>query len=287
LKDIVDNLLQEIRSQSSALGSKEDLEQFRNTYLARKGKIAGLFEDMKGLSKEEKPFMGKLLNELRREAESLFQTANESLESSQSSDGDLLDVTLPGRHTAIGHQHIISKTIGDIKDIFRGMGFSVATGPEIETDYYNFESLNFPPDHPARDMQDTFFVTDDVVLRTHTSPVQTRVMENQEPPIRVIMPGKVYRNEEVSARSHMQFHQVEGLYIDTDVTFADLKGTLVSFARQFYGESLKYIFRASSLPSPRLNLTSPATCVPERAAVYANTRDGSKYSVAVWSIRTY
>jgi phenylalanyl-tRNA synthetase alpha chain len=148
----------------------------------------------------------------------------------------------------------------DIKAIFKGMGFDVATGPEIETDYYNFESLNFAPDHPARDMQDTFFITEDVLLRTHTTPVQTRAMAKQKPPIRIIMPGRVYRNEVVSARSHMQFHQVDGLYVDRDVTFADLKGTLISFARQFYGASLKYVFRASYFPFTEPSAELDITC---------------------------
>jgi phenylalanyl-tRNA synthetase alpha chain len=128
------------------------------------------------------------------------------------------------------------------------MGFTVATGPEVETDYYNFESLNFPPDHPARDMQDTFFITKDILLRTHTSPVQIRVMERQRPPVRVIIPGRVFRNEAVSARSHVIFHQIEGLYVDTGVTFSELKGTLVSFAKQFYGSGVKYKFRPTFFP---------------------------------------
>ncbi|MEE9187385.1 MAG: phenylalanine--tRNA ligase subunit alpha, partial [Bacteroidota bacterium] len=154
----------------------------------------------------------------------------------------------PGRGNSIGTKHPITQTYEEIRQIFFGMGFRVAEGPEIEDDYHNFEALNFPPDHPARDMQDTFFIKPDVVLRTHTSPVQIRIMEQEKPPVRFIMPGKVYRNEAISARSYCLFHQVEGLYVDVGVTFSELKGTLVSFARQFYGSSIKYRFRPSYFP---------------------------------------
>jgi len=260
VKDVIDSLLEEIRSQASALSTRDSLELFRNTYLARKGKVAALFDAMKSLPNDEKPLAGKLLNALRVQAETLFNDANAAFNAAREASTQLTDYTLPGRPSFIGHQHIVTKTIDDIKTIFKGMGFSVATGPELETDYYNFGSLNFADDHPARDMQDTFFIDKDILLRTHTSPVQTRVMEQHKLPIRVVIPGKVYRNEVVSARSHMQFHQVEGLYIDKGVTFADLKGTLVSFAKQYYGSSLKYIFRASYFPFTEPSAELDITC---------------------------
>ncbi|HQJ46124.1 MAG TPA: phenylalanine--tRNA ligase subunit alpha, partial [Ignavibacteriaceae bacterium] len=167
---------------------------------------------------------------------------------------------LPGSQYIIGSKHILTQTLDEIKSIFKGMGFSVVNGPELESDYYNFEALNFPADHPARDMQDTFFISKDFLLRTHTSPVQVRIMEKHTPPVRAIMPGKVYRNEAVSARSYCMFHQVEGIYVDTDVTFAELKGTLVSFAKQFYGSDLKYRFRPSFFPFTEPSAEMDITC---------------------------
>jgi phenylalanyl-tRNA synthetase alpha chain len=155
---------------------------------------------------------------------------------------------LPGRRSELGSLHILTQTLYEIKEIFKSLGFSVYVGPELESDHNNFEMLNFPPDHPARDMQDTFFVNDNFLLRTHTSPVQVRLMENSKPPLRAIMPGKVFRNEAISAKSYCLFHQVEGLYVDTDVTFAELKGTLIAFAKQYFGEDVKYRFRPSFFP---------------------------------------
>jgi len=173
---------------------------------------------------------------------------------------DELDLTLPGISKQIGRKHILIQTLDEIRAIFKSMGFSVSEGPEIESDYNNFEALNFPHDHPARDMQDTFFLSKDFLLRTHTSPVQIRVMEKNEPPVRVIMPGRCYRNEAVSSRSFCMFHQVEGLYVDTDVTFSELKGTLVGFAKQFYGENLKYRFRPSFFPFTEPSAEMDITC---------------------------
>ena len=159
-----------------------------------------------------------------------------------------------------GTRHPITQTIEQMKSIFISMGFGIAYGPEIEDDYHNFEALNFAPHHPARDMQDTFFITEDIVLRTHTTPVQIRVMKSQKPPIRVIMPGRVYRNEAVSARSNYFFHQVDGLYVNKNVTFAELKGTLILFAKSFYGSNIKYRFRPSYFPFTEPSLEMDITC---------------------------
>ena len=255
----VEELRSSIRAAADAVNSAESLEQFRIEWLSRKGRIALLFEDMKSLPNPEKPAAGQLLNKLRQETQEL----HDALESGLAATGDgqrALDVSLPGRHVHTGHQHIISRTIEEITDIFRMMGFSVADGPEIESEHYNFEALNFPADHPARDMQDTFFLREDRLLRTHTTPVQIRVMEKYPPPIRAIFPGRVFRNEVISARSHVQFHQVDGLFVDKNVTFADLKGTLVTFARTFYGESLKYRFRPSFFPFTEPSAEMDITC---------------------------
>ncbi|MDX9757941.1 MAG: phenylalanine--tRNA ligase subunit alpha [Bacteroidota bacterium] len=248
MKEKIDALLEEMRRVAAGLESEQAAEQFRIMYLSRKGTIAQLFEQLKDVAPEIKPRMGKALNGLRQEGQSLLDAALAALVTTRDATHDTIDLTLPGRTHARGHMHIVSQTVEEISDIFRRMGFSVADGPEIETEYYNFEALNFAADHPARDMQDTFFITDNHLLRTHTTPVQVRLMEQYRPPIRAIFPGKVYRNEVISARSHVQFHQIDGLFVDRGVTFADLKGTLVTFARMYYGSSLKYRFRPSYFP---------------------------------------
>ncbi len=237
-----------------------ELEQIRIKYLGRNGIITRLFDELKSVSTEDKPTFGKLLNNLRRETTELFNKQKAVIESEQSSDSKGIDLTLPGKNVKIGSRHILTQTLFEIKSIFKGLGFSVYDGPELESDYYNFEALNFPPDHPARDMQDTFFVSEKFVLRTHTTPVQIRIMEKEQPPIRAIMPGRVYRNEAISSRSYCMFHQVDGIYVDTDVSFAELKGTLVSFAEQFYGEGLKYRFRPSFFPFTEPSAEMDITC---------------------------
>ncbi len=237
-----------------------ELEQVRIKYLSRNGIITKLFDELKSISGEDKPVFGKLLNNLRSEATESFNNKKLIIESNQQTDSTLLDLTLPGKSVKIGSRHILTQTLFEIKSIFKGLGFSVYDGPELESDYYNFEALNFPPDHPARDMQDTFFVSDKFLLRTHTTPVQIRIMEKEQPPIRAIMPGRVYRNEAISSRSYCMFHQVDGIYVDTDVSFAELKGTHVSFAEQFYGEGFKYRFRPSFFPFTEPSAEMDITC---------------------------
>lgn len=236
------------------------LEEVRIQYLSRNGLVAQLFDALKAIPTEEKPRIGKELNALRTEVQTAFDARKALLNKAATTDQLPLDLTLPGRARPVGTKHPIAQTLESIKRIFTGMGFSVALGPEMESDYYNFEALNFPPDHPARDMQDTIFISQQVLLRTHTSPVQIRVMENQQPPVRIIAPGKVYRNEAVSARSLVQFHQVEGLYVDRGVTLSELKGTLVAFARQFFGSSIKYRFRPSFFPFTEPSAEMDITC---------------------------
>ena len=225
-----------------------DLEAFRVAFLARKGSINSLFEQLKSVPPEQKPARGKELNELRSQVQRLFDERSALLAAHAGGGKASIDLTLPGRGRARGTKHPITATIDEITRIFVSMGFGIADGPEIEDDYHNFEALNFPPDHPARDMQDTFFLSKAGLLRTHTSPVQIRVMENHPPPLRVIMPGKVYRNEAISARSYCLFHQVEGLCVDKGITFSDLKGTLIAFIKQFYGGNLTYRFRPTFFP---------------------------------------
>ncbi len=225
-----------------------ELDELRIKYLSKKGSVSQLLDSLKDVPKEEKPKLGQAVNQLKNYTFGKFEELKEKLESQSVKSKDFIDLTLPGRKRTIGSKHLITQTLDEIKNIFKGLGFSVYEGPELESDQNNFEMLNFPDDHPARDMQDTFFVTEDFLLRTHTSPVQIRLMTSKEPPLRAIMPGKVFRNEAISAKSYCLFHQVEGLYVDTDVTFAELKGTLIAFAKQFYGEDVQYRFRASFFP---------------------------------------
>ncbi len=239
---------------------QKQLEELRIKYFSRNGLVSQLFNELKNASKEEKPVLGKSLNTLRNDLTARFDSLKVKLEISKEKEEDKIDLSLPGTRRIIGSRHLITQTLDEIKTIFKGLGFSVVGGPELESDYNNFGALNFPPNHPARDMQDTFFITEDFLLRTHTSPVQIRVMEKYKPPIRVIMPGLCYRNEAISSRSYCVFHQVEGLYVDTDVTFAELKGTLVSFAQQFYGEGLKYRFRPSFFPFTEPSAEMDITC---------------------------
>jgi len=237
-----------------------EIEQIRIKYLSRNGIVTKLFDELKLVSGDDKPVFGKLLNNLRAEVTESFNNKKSIIESNQIADSASIDLTLPGKNVKIGSRHILTQTLFEIKSIFKGLGFSVYDGPELESDYYNFEALNFPPDHPARDMQDTFFVSEKFLLRTHTTPVQIRIMEKEQPPIRAIMPGRVYRNEAISSRSYCMFHQVDGIYVDTDVSFAELKGTLVSFAEQFYGEGLKYRFRPSFFPFTEPSAEMDITC---------------------------
>jgi phenylalanyl-tRNA synthetase alpha chain len=258
--ETIDQTKQQFLSELSLANTLEKLEQVRIAYLARSGRIAALFEGLKSVSIADKPVLGKSLNELRSFVQSQFDAKKRELEVASKPKEASIDLTLPGRPRPIGTKHPVMQSMEEMKRIFVSMGFSIASGPEIESDYYNFGALNFPPDHPARDMQDTFFISKDVLLRTHTSPVQIRVMKKQKPPVRVIMPGRVYRNEAISARSLVMFHQIEGLYVDKGVTFSELKGTLVSFAKQFYGSNSKYRFRPSFFPFTEPSAEMDITC---------------------------
>ena len=237
----------QLETELNSISSLIDLDNFRIKFLTRKGIIAELFEELKSISIEIKPHIGKVLNELRTFAQNEFEKKNLEFESVKNK-SQKIDLTIPGKKNWTGTKHPLTQTLGEIKRIFAQMGFQIAQGPEIEDDYHNFEALNFPPNHPARDIQDTFFISEKILLRTHTSPVQIRIMEKQSPPIRVIIPGRVYRNEAISSRSYCLFHQVEGLYVDEKVSFSELKGTLVAFVKQFYGSNLKYKFRPSFFP---------------------------------------
>lgn len=247
MEDRIKKLLEEVSSFTAS--SKEAVENFRLKYISRKGSISELFEELKKVSVEEKKKIGKILNELKQSAEAKLTSLQESLENTQTTTTDV-DLTLPPIPNKVGNLHPLTLTKNRIIEIFERLGFNVADGPEIEDDWHNFSALNFPDNHPAREMQDTFFIekNPDLLLRTHTSNVQIRMMKKQKPPIRAIMPGRVYRNEAISARAHCFFHQVEGLYVDKNVGFADLKQTLYHFAKEMYGKDIKIRFRPSFFP---------------------------------------
>ena len=256
----IENIKSDFSMEIEKVSDAAELEQIRIKYLSRNGIVTKLFDELKTLPPDEKPKFGKLLNDLRNDVTELFNTKKSFFEDNKKDYTAKIDLSLPGKTVKIGSKHILNQTLFEIKSIFKGLGFSVHDGPELESDYYNFEALNFPVDHPARDMQDTFFVSEKFLLRTHTTPVQIRIMEKEKPPIRAIMPGRVYRNEAISSRSYCMFHQVDGIYVDTDVSFAELKGTLVAFAEQFYGEGLKYRFRPSFFPFTEPSAEMDITC---------------------------
>ncbi len=244
----VNSLRQEIESFQPA--TADSLEAFRLKYLSRKGIIPSLFDDLKQLPPEKKKEVGKPLNELKQLAEGKFRDWTEQLGGSLQQASVGIDLTLPPVPDTLGSMHPLNLTRYRIIEIFERLGFNVADGPEIEDDWHNFSALNFPENHPAREMQDTFFISKnpDILLRTHTSNVQIRLMEKQRPPMRAIMPGRVYRNEAISARAHCFFHQVEGLYIDRNVSFADLKQTLYHFSKEMFGKDTKIRLRPSFFP---------------------------------------
>jgi phenylalanyl-tRNA synthetase alpha chain len=247
MKEKINALQKEIKNYSGS--GAEGIEAFRMKYISKKSVINDLFEDFKKLSIEEKKEFGKTLNELKNLAKEKLLSLSKESSKNDSTDNNI-DYSLPAEDDTIGSLHPLRIVRNNIIKIFRDIGFSIEDGPEIEEDWYNFTALNFPENHPAREMQDTFFISKDpdVVLRTHTSNVQIRLMEKQKPPMRVIIPGRVYRNETVSAKSHCFFHQVEGLYIDKNVSFKDLKDTLYYFAKEMFGSDTKVRFRPSYFP---------------------------------------
>ncbi len=237
-----------------------DLERFRIAYLGKKGLLTALMKRLGGLSPEERPEAGQTVNRLKNDLAKRFDEVREKILSRKEEGASLLDVTLPGREPSRGHLHPITQVLLEICEIFRRMGFKVVEGPEVELDYYNFEALNIPADHPARDMQDTFYVSDRVLLRTHTSPMEVRVMESQSPPVRIISPGKVYRRDSDVTHTPM-FHQVEGLLVDKGITFGDLKGTLASFVHQMFGRETALRFRPSFFPFTEPSAEVDIRCV--------------------------
>lgn len=258
-KDKIKQLLDEVDKFSA--DSAEQVEALRIKYLSKKGEISDLFNEFRLVSADQKREMGQVLNELKVKAQDRINTLKENLNSKETANNDV-DLTRTSEPLPLGTRHPISLVKNKIVDIFSRQGFTLADGPEVEDDWHVFSALNFPPEHPARDMQDTFFVTrdPDVLLRTHTSSIQTRVMTSQKPPIRILCPGRVYRNEAISARAHCFFHQVEGLYIDKNVTFADLKQALLYFAKEMFGEGTEIRLRPSYFPFTEPSAEMDITC---------------------------
>jgi phenylalanyl-tRNA synthetase alpha chain len=260
MKNKIDELLNEIESFTAS--TKEHVEEFRIKILSKKGKLTALFEDFKTIEPSLRKEVGQQLNKLRDKAQDKINHLKEKFESSAEETTNGIDLSLPGEALEVGSRHPLSIVRNQIVEIFSKIGFTVSEGPEIEDDWHNFTALNTPPDHPARDMQDTFYIHEnpDIVLRTQTSSVQVRIMESTKPPIRTVSPGRVYRNEAISARAHCQFHQVEGLYIDKKVSFADLKQTLLYFSKEMFGEETKIRLRPSFFPFTEISAEMDISC---------------------------
>ena len=255
-----DQILAEARQSLQEAESPEELEQIRVHYLGRNGVLADLFSSIPDLPPEERPEVGKAANQLKGALENLVAETSERLAQVSAETGPAFDPTLPGRRPPMGHAHPLSRTVEEIGDIFRSLGFSIAEGPEVERDWYNFEALNIPADHPARDDFDTFYVDEGVLLRSQTSTVQIRTMEKTAPPIRIIAPGRCFRPDTEDARHSAMFHQVEGLMVDEGVNFGDLKAVLHMFAREFFHEDVEMRFRPSFFPFTEPSAEVDCTC---------------------------
>lgn len=259
IEQIKKSALEEIQNAKDG----KELNEVRVKYLGKKGELTLILRSMGGLSPEERPIVGSLVNQVRDELENKIEEgekhfADKAIEEKLATEN--IDVTMPSKRSALGSVHPITQIIRDVEEIFIGMGYQIADGPEVELATYNFDKLNTPPDHPARDVQDTFYVTDDIVLRSQTSPVQARVMENQKPPIKIICPGSVYRSDSVDATHSPVFHQIEGLVIDKNISMADLKGTLAMFAKKCLGEKTEIRFRPHHFPFTEPSAEADVSC---------------------------
>ncbi len=263
MKEQLEALRREALEALETLMTLKELEDFRVRYMGKKGSVTGLLRGMGALPAEERPIMGQLVNQLRQELEGAVTKKSSAIEQKQQMakfEEEKLDVTMPGKKVKSGGLHPLNVVLDDIIDIFQSMGFDVVDGPEVETDYYCFEALNVPKDHPARDMQDTFYLNDNLLLRTQTSAAQARTLEERKPPIRIICPGRVFRADEVDATHSPVFHQIEGLVIDKGITMCDLKGVLEQFAHEIYGSDTKVRFRPSFFPFTEPSVEVDVSC---------------------------
>ncbi len=251
MKEQLESIKIAAAAEIAAVSDAAMLDSARVKYLGKKGELTAILKQMGSLSAEERPVMGQIANEVRAEIERIIEAKEGEIKDAERVKRlaeEKIDVTMPGKKQKLGHKHPLSIVLDEVKDIFIGMGFRIATGPEVELDYYNFEALNIPQGHPARDLQDTFYVSENIVLRTQTSPVQIRVMEKEQPPIRIIAPGRVYRSDNVDATHSPLFNQIEGLVVDKGITMSHLKGNLMSFAKRLYGNETKIRIRPHHFP---------------------------------------
>ncbi|MBP1930339.1 phenylalanine--tRNA ligase subunit alpha [Ammoniphilus resinae] len=265
MRDKLVQLKTEALEQFQQASSLNSLNELRVQYLGKKGELTEILKGMGKLPAEERPLIGQLVNEVRDALEQLLEERKVSLEQAAINDRlskERIDVTLPGKKVAKGNTHPLTQIVEQIEDIFIGLGFTVAEGPEMETDYYNFEALNLPKDHPARDMQDSFYISEEILMRTHTSPNQVRTMESRkgEVPVKIICPGRVYRRDDDDATHSHMFHQIEGLYIDKNIRMSDLKGVLLAFAREMFGEDVQIRLRPSFFPFTEPSAEVDVTC---------------------------
>jgi len=261
LKQNLETARDEALKKLDAVESEDQAESVRIEYLGRKGIIPALMKELRNVSDEQKPIIGKLANEVKAEIQQALESTAERLKSASEASEGALDVTLPGRRPKIGHKHPLSRVMDDTVDIFRRLGFIAADGPDLETEYHNFDALNTPEDHPSRDIQDTFYLPDGRLLRTQTSPVQIRVMEKQQPPVRIICPGRCFRRDTPDATHSMNFHQIEGLYVDKNVSLSDLKGTLRTFAHELLGADVDVRFRPHFFPFTEPSIEYDFSCI--------------------------
>lgn len=263
MQEQVSSLRKKFQSELSQVQHSKEVEQLKVKYLGKKGPIQDLMMHLRDTPQEMRPIAGQQINALKEEISELCEQALTSFSQAEQAkrlSNEKIDVTLPGRRRYSGKEHPLAQMMNEVLDILIGMGFSVQYGPDIDSDYYNYEGLNFPPDHPARDMQDTFYITKEMLLRSHTSNTQLRVMENHKPPIRIVAPGTVYRNETISSRSHVFFHQVEGIYIDKNVSFADLFSTMDELCEKLFKTKVKTRYRPSYFPFVEPGLEVDVSC---------------------------
>ncbi|SNX52823.1 phenylalanine--tRNA ligase subunit alpha [Thermoanaerobacterium sp. RBIITD] len=263
MEETLRKLFEDAKNELKSADNMKTLEELRIKYLGKKGELTKILRGMGSLSPEERPIVGKLSNEIRSEIENMLTSRKDDIlkkEKEKKIKSEYIDITLPGNRIDIGHKHPMTKVLDEIKEIFLGLGFSIAEGPEVELDYYNFEALNTPPDHPARDLQDTFYITKNILLRTQTSPVQVRTMEKNKPPIKVISPGRVYRSDEIDATHSPVFNQIEGLAVDEGITMGDLKGVLNLFAKRLFGSNTKTKFRPHYFPFTEPSAEMDVSC---------------------------
>ena len=292
MKELLLAIRQKAQDELAATCDEASLEEARVRYLGKKGELTAVLRGMGKLTPEERPAVGQLANEVRETIEGMIaerKTALQAASLEKKLKEEKIDVTAPGKKIAVGERHPLAKVEEELRTIFTSMGFDIVEGPEVEYDHYNFEKLNIPKDHPARDTQDTFYITENILLRSQTSPVQVRTMEVQKPPIRIISPGRVYRSDAVDATHSPVFHQLEGLVVDKGITMGDLRACLNILPSSSSVQIPSFVFVRTTSRSPnRLpRLTFPASCAAARAAVFARARVGSKFSVPAWYTPTF